>query len=65
MDGMLLVTPECYEPTAVAAMRSWWGETGRKAYACGPLLPNTSQQTEHAPYEGGSSDIEEFLDAHQ
>ncbi len=66
MDGMLLVTPECYEPTAVAAMRSWFGETGRQVHVCGPLLPATSKETAQAherKHVGGSSEMEEFLDA--
>lgn len=66
MDGMLLVTPECYEPTAVAAMRSWFAETGRQVHACGPLLPASSKETakEHErKHAAESSAIEEFLDA--
>ncbi|KAM5530922.1 hypothetical protein V8D89_015412 [Ganoderma adspersum] len=66
MDGMLLVTPECYEPAAVAAMRSWFGETGREVHVCGPLLPATSKvtaQTHERKHVGGSNEIEEFLDA--
>ena len=66
MDGMLLVTPECYEPAAVAAMRSWFGETGREVHICGPLLPATSKenaQTHERKHVGGSSEIEDFLDA--
>ncbi|PIL34100.1 hypothetical protein GSI_03811 [Ganoderma sinense ZZ0214-1] len=65
MDGMLLVTPECYEPTAVAVIRSWFGETGREVHVCGPLLPATSKETAQAhgrKHVGGSSEIEEFLD---
>lgn len=66
------MTPECYEPTAVAAIRSWFGETGRAVYACGPLLPAISKEketTRASAHErrrvGGSAsdEIEEFLDA--
>ncbi|PIL32319.1 hypothetical protein GSI_05565 [Ganoderma sinense ZZ0214-1] len=67
MDGIFLATPECYEPTTVAAMRSWFGETRRAVYACGPLLPTTSKESaqahERKPCVGRSSEIEEFLDA--
>ena len=66
MDGMLLVTPECYEPAAVAAVRSWFAETGREVYVCGPLLPATSKETaqgQERKHVGGSSEIEDFLNA--
>ena len=31
VDGILLVTPESWEPEAVAAAKSWFAETGRGA----------------------------------
>ncbi|KAH9851061.1 UDP-Glycosyltransferase/glycogen phosphorylase [Lenzites betulinus] len=63
-DGMLIITPEPYEPDAVAAVRKWYAETGRPAYVCGPLLPpgsatataNEKQQSKE------SVQIQEFLD---
>lgn len=60
-----MFTPASYEPEAVAAAKGWFGETGRPAYAVGPLLPSASKETA-AANEGKqsvqSSEIQEFLD---
>ncbi|KAH9940501.1 UDP-Glycosyltransferase/glycogen phosphorylase [Epithele typhae] len=40
--GAFLITAESYEPEAVAAVRDWFGKTGRPVYAMGPLLPPSS-----------------------
>ncbi|KAI0743898.1 UDP-Glycosyltransferase/glycogen phosphorylase [Daedaleopsis nitida] len=47
-DGVVLFTPECYEPEAVAGVRAWFAETGRPVYTAGPLLPSASQATANA-----------------
>ncbi|KAI1785433.1 UDP-Glycosyltransferase/glycogen phosphorylase [Ganoderma leucocontextum] len=66
VDGILLVTPESYEPEAVAAMKEWFAETGRPAYVCGPSLPSASKAmaTMHEMDESDSSEeVKGFLDA--
>ncbi|KAL1942712.1 hypothetical protein VTO73DRAFT_4952 [Trametes versicolor] len=63
-DGVFLITPEPYEPQAVAAVRDWFGKTGRPVYVCGPLLPPTSA-TATAKEQQQSTEaiqIQEFLD---
>lgn len=63
-DGVFLTTPEPYEPEAVAAVRDWFGKTGRPVYVCGPLLPPTSA-TATAKEQQQSTEavqIQEFLD---
>ena len=65
-DGAISITPTSYEPEAVAAMRTWFGETGRPVYAVGPLLPSASKEAAAAnekKQSGEGSQIQEFLDA--
>ncbi|KAI0743908.1 UDP-Glycosyltransferase/glycogen phosphorylase [Daedaleopsis nitida] len=64
-DGVFLFTPESYEPQAVAAVKAWYGETGRHAYATGPLLPSASQanaNTKEKKLSGEANAIQAFLD---
>lgn len=42
-DGILLATPESYEPDAIAATKRWYAETGRPVYVTGPLVPSPSR----------------------
>ncbi|OSD03898.1 glycosyltransferase family 1 protein [Trametes coccinea BRFM310] len=41
-DGVFLNSPASYELEALEAARAWFGETGRSAYVCGPLVPHGS-----------------------
>lgn len=61
---MFLTTAEPYEPEAVAAVRGWFGETGRPAYVCGPLLPPTSATAAAKEKQQSTEavEIQEFLD---
>ena len=43
VDGVLLLSPESYEPAAIEAMRAWFAATGRPVYTTGPLLPSASK----------------------
>ncbi|KAI0716582.1 UDP-Glycosyltransferase/glycogen phosphorylase [Earliella scabrosa] len=64
-DGVLLFTPESYEPEAVAAVRRWFKETNRPVYACGPLLPSASKGAAVAnetKLSKESVEIQSFLD---
>ena len=54
-----MATPECYEPESVAALREWYAEMFRSAYACGPLLPPKSNHKEDNSEKGVA--IEEFM----
>ncbi|KAH9901483.1 UDP-Glycosyltransferase/glycogen phosphorylase [Cubamyces lactineus] len=61
-DGIILFTPESYEPEAVAAMKAWMVERGRSAYVCGPLLPTGSQAAVNEKKQSKETvEIEEFL----
>ena len=65
-DGIMMITPASYEPEAVAAAKGWFAETGRPAYAVGPLLPSASKEAADANEKKQStegSQIQEFLDA--
>lgn len=60
-----MFTPASYEPEAVAAMKAWFAETSRPAYACGPLLPTASESAANATEKAQSSEsdkIQAFLD---
>ena len=64
-DGVLLFTPESYEPEAVAAVRGWFRETDRQVYACGPLLPSASKAVAVAnerKLSKEAAEIQAFLD---
>ncbi|KAI8969573.1 hypothetical protein BD414DRAFT_259276 [Trametes punicea] len=61
--GTILLTPESYEPEAVAAAKAWFADLGRAAYACGPLVATGSQATANEKTQSKqASEIEEFLD---
>ena len=66
VDGILLATPDSYEPEAVATVKEWFAERARPAYVCGPLLPSASK-TMAAMYEmdeaDSSDEVKWFLDA--
>lgn len=58
---MMLFTPTSYEPEAVKAARSWFGETGRQVYAVGPLLPAASKATAQANEKKLSAEANEII----
>lgn len=64
-DGAFLITAEPYEPEAVAAVKGWFGKTGRPAYVCGPLLPPTSiiATAKEKQQSTKAAEIQEFLDS--
>ena len=64
-DANIIFTSAAYEPSAVAAVKSWFAKTGRTAYTCGPLLPSASKATADASEKTQSresDEIETFLD---
>ncbi|KAI0323800.1 hypothetical protein GY45DRAFT_1376058 [Cubamyces sp. BRFM 1775] len=40
VDGVLTFDTAAYNPEATKAIREWFGETGRKVYYTGPLIPS-------------------------
>lgn len=65
-DGLIISSPEAYEPAAVAAIKEWFAETSRPVWAIGPLFPKMAspeavagEATQSESWEG----IKEFLDA--
>ncbi|KAJ3487389.1 hypothetical protein NLI96_g3563 [Meripilus lineatus] len=65
-DGVILSSPECYEPEAVAAVREWFAETSREAFAVGPLLPISTSSSAIAGENQGmanAAEISSFLES--
>ncbi|KAH9927773.1 uncharacterized protein B0H18DRAFT_1118302 [Fomitopsis serialis] len=63
-DGLLIASPECYEPEAVAALRDWMAESSRPVYACGPLIPSGARAVAFEKLQGSeAAKVESFLDA--
>ncbi|OJT08829.1 UDP-glycosyltransferase 84A1 [Trametes pubescens] len=46
-DGVLMSTPECFDPLSIIGTRAWMGETARGAYAVGPLLSTGARAVEN------------------
>ncbi|TCD71978.1 hypothetical protein EIP91_000110 [Steccherinum ochraceum] len=64
-DGLILTTPEAYEPAAVAATKEWFADTKRDVWAIGPLFPSLSSQEAIAGETAQSKDsgeIKIFMD---
>ena len=59
--GVITLDAAEYAPKATAALRSAFGETGRKAVYAGPLIPRTEEDTSSDPR---SKKVQEFLDEH-
>ncbi|KAH8087202.1 UDP-Glycosyltransferase/glycogen phosphorylase [Cristinia sonorae] len=64
-DGMLITSPEAYEPAAIIAIKEWFAETNRGVWAIGPLLPPMSSakaMTGEQSLSGSSDVIKNFMD---
>ena len=64
-SGLILTTPEAYEPEAIAATKDWWAETQRQVWAIGPLLPSVASTEAVAGEEAQSpnfGEIKQFMD---
>ena len=62
--GLIIASPEVYEPAAIAAIKDWYGELGRKVWSVGPLLPSSSRKEAIAGEEAQSanfSEIKQFM----
>ncbi len=63
---MILTTPECYEPEAVAGARDWFAESSREFFVLGPLLPTTHDQRALAgekQMSAKASEIDVFIES--
>ncbi|KAH8103111.1 UDP-Glycosyltransferase/glycogen phosphorylase [Cristinia sonorae] len=54
-DGMMLTSPEAYEPAAIIATREWFSLTNRSIWAIGPILPSITS-VEAMAGEGAQSE---------
>ncbi|KAI0828650.1 UDP-Glycosyltransferase/glycogen phosphorylase [Trametes gibbosa] len=61
-DGVLLATPECFDPLSIIGTRAWMAETGRGAHAVGPLLSTGTRAVENALCEADrGTEIRDFV----
>ncbi|TCD71970.1 hypothetical protein EIP91_000102 [Steccherinum ochraceum] len=60
-DGMLITSPEVYEPAAIADMREWFAETGRDVWAIGPLIPSLNSKESVKGEQAQSKDSSEIM----
>ncbi|KAI0370536.1 UDP-Glycosyltransferase/glycogen phosphorylase [Pilatotrama ljubarskyi] len=61
-DGVLMSTPECFDPLSIIATRAWMAETGRGAYAVGPIISSGAQAVENEILEADKgTDIRDFI----
>lgn len=64
-DGIIVTSPEVYEPAGIDALRSWFAETGRGTWVIGPLLHDLSNKEAVAGEEAQSEkavEIRQFMD---
>ncbi|KAI0355981.1 UDP-Glycosyltransferase/glycogen phosphorylase [Trametes cingulata] len=61
-DGVLMSTPECYDPLSIIGTRAWMAETGRGAYAVGPIVSGGAQAVENELMEADKgTEIRDFI----
>lgn len=64
-SGLIITSPEAYEPVTITATKEWWGEMKRKVWAIGPLMPSPSSKEAIAGEEAQSAnfgEIKHFMD---
>ena len=61
-DGMIFVSPEAYEPVALAHTKEWLSDSGRHAWAIGPLLPPSAS---NEAIQGEASQSQDFAKIQQ
>ncbi|KAH9893511.1 UDP-Glycosyltransferase/glycogen phosphorylase [Cubamyces lactineus] len=62
VDGILTFDAAAYNLEATKALREWFGETGRKVYYAGPLIPKAPRPKSHVSPDGDEGDVIAFLD---
>ncbi|KAI0676371.1 UDP-Glycosyltransferase/glycogen phosphorylase [Trametes maxima] len=61
-DGVLMPTPECFDTLSLIGARAWMAETGRRAYAVGPILATGPQALENELMEADrGTEIRDFV----
>ncbi|KAI9066601.1 glycosyltransferase family 1 protein [Trametes sanguinea] len=62
-DGLFVVTPESYEPEAVAATRNWYSELSKPMYVVGPLQASGTQAAKYEKQQSAQAqEVVSFLD---
>ncbi|THG95648.1 hypothetical protein EW026_g6040 [Hermanssonia centrifuga] len=64
-DGILVATPDCFEPTEVLdAFQAWFAETSRKVYTVGPMLPPPGENaaSNEKKQSASSGEIDKFME---
>lgn len=63
-DGVIMSTPECYEPQTLTAIRDLFARTSRSIWVCGPLLATSEQALAQEREQSSKAlEIEEFMDS--
>ncbi|OSC97758.1 glycosyltransferase family 1 protein [Trametes coccinea BRFM310] len=61
-DGVLVATPECYDPLSLIGTRAWMAETGRGAYAVGPIVSTGVRAVENELMEADKgTEVRDFV----
>ncbi|KAI8972907.1 UDP-Glycosyltransferase/glycogen phosphorylase [Trametes punicea] len=61
-DGVLISTPECYDPLSIIGARAWMAETGRGTYAVGPIVSSGVRAVENELMEADKgTEIRDFV----
>ncbi|CAL1714247.1 unnamed protein product [Somion occarium] len=61
-DGLIMATPEPYEPEGIDIFRRWFAETSREVYAIGPMVPFGKKAIEGENKQSqDAADIGQFL----
>ncbi|CAL1709844.1 unnamed protein product [Somion occarium] len=63
-DGLIMATPEPYEPEGIDVIRRWFTETSRDIYPIGPMVPFGKKAMEGENKQSqDAGDIEQFLES--
>ncbi|KAI0769596.1 hypothetical protein BD413DRAFT_555388 [Trametes elegans] len=61
-DGVILASPEPFEPEGVQAIKHYYADTSRAVYVCGPLHSSTHPATNEKPSQHALA-IADFLES--
>ncbi|KAH9927679.1 uncharacterized protein B0H18DRAFT_932440 [Fomitopsis serialis] len=63
-DGIILASPECYEPETTAALQKWMAETSRSVYCAGPMIASGMRAiTIEKEQSEDAAEIDDFLES--
>ncbi|KAJ3487391.1 hypothetical protein NLI96_g3558 [Meripilus lineatus] len=65
-DGLIMTTPEEYEPEGIADIKKWFAKTSRSVYHLGPLLPALNDpkvSAEEKSISANGQEISDFMDS--